>query len=128
MTDANLVLGRLDPERFLGGEMKLDVAAAERALGQDRRAARHDRDAGGRRHPAHRRDRHVLRGQGRLDRARPRCRRLRHDRLWRRGAAACFAVAREIGMRKVIIPGAPGHFCAFGMLFSDLRYDYVARA
>ena len=34
-------------------------------------------------------------------------------------------VAREIGIRKVIIPGAPGVFSAFGMLFSDLRYDYV---
>src|SRR5581483_9482230 len=32
VTDANLVLGRLNAERFLGGEMKLDVAAAERAL------------------------------------------------------------------------------------------------
>jgi N-methylhydantoinase A len=34
-------------------------------------------------------------------------------------------VAREIGIRKVIIPGAPGVFSAFGMLFSDLRYDFV---
>src|SRR6201996_9571938 len=32
VTDANLVLGRLDADRFLGGEMTLDVAAAERAL------------------------------------------------------------------------------------------------
>jgi N-methylhydantoinase A len=37
---------------------------------------------------------------------------------------AC-AIAREIGMGRVIVPRAPGHFCAFGMLFSDLRYDYV---
>ena len=29
MTDANLVLGRLDADHFLGGEMKLDSAAAE---------------------------------------------------------------------------------------------------
>src|SRR5260370_7494574 len=28
-------------------------------------------------------------------------------------------------MRRVIVPRAPGHFCAFGMLFSDLRYDFV---
>jgi len=28
-------------------------------------------------------------------------------------------------MGRVIVPRAPGHFCAFGMLFSDLRYDYV---
>src|SRR5580704_10995596 len=30
VTDANLMLGRLGAERFLGGEMKLDIAAAER--------------------------------------------------------------------------------------------------
>src|SRR5262245_33036857 len=32
VTDANLLLGRLGAERFLGGEMRLDVDAAERAL------------------------------------------------------------------------------------------------
>ncbi len=32
MTDANLVLGRLNPGHFLGGEMKLDVAAARAAV------------------------------------------------------------------------------------------------
>jgi N-methylhydantoinase A len=37
-------------------------------------------------------------------------------------------VAREIGIRKVIIPFAPGVFSAFGMLFSDLRYDFVRTA
>ncbi len=34
-------------------------------------------------------------------------------------------VAREIGISTVIIPAAPGVFSAFGMLFSDLRYDFV---
>jgi N-methylhydantoinase A len=33
VTDANLVLGRLDAEDFLGGGMKLDVEAARRAVG-----------------------------------------------------------------------------------------------
>ncbi|MCY4069918.1 MAG: hydantoinase/oxoprolinase family protein [Chloroflexi bacterium] len=33
VTDADLVLGYLNPDYFLGGEMTLDVAAAERALG-----------------------------------------------------------------------------------------------
>ena len=28
-------------------------------------------------------------------------------------------------MSRVIVPRAPGHFCAFGMLHSDLRYDFV---
>src|SRR5262249_29441641 len=32
ITDANLVLGRLGADRFLGGEMKIDLAGATRAL------------------------------------------------------------------------------------------------
>jgi N-methylhydantoinase A len=32
VTDCHLVLGRLDPERFLGSRMHLDVAAAERSI------------------------------------------------------------------------------------------------
>ena len=89
VTDANLVLGRLGADRFLGGEMKLDTAAAKKALtthigeplGMDAIASR-------RRHPAHRRYRDVLRGQRRHHRARSRCRRLCPGRLWRRRAAA----------------------------------------
>ncbi|MEZ5541495.1 MAG: hydantoinase/oxoprolinase family protein [Pseudomonadota bacterium] len=34
VTDANLVLGRLLPDAFLGGALRLDVEAARRALGQ----------------------------------------------------------------------------------------------
>jgi N-methylhydantoinase A len=34
ITDANLVLGRLRPDAFLGGRMKLDVAAARSAVGR----------------------------------------------------------------------------------------------
>src|SRR5205085_6815063 len=46
VTDANLVLGYLDPDNFLGGERRLDPGSAERAvdkvagaLGIDRLAA-----------------------------------------------------------------------------------------
>ncbi|MFC6639834.1 hydantoinase/oxoprolinase family protein [Sulfitobacter sediminilitoris] len=46
VTDANVVLGRLDPNNFLGGEMGLDVEASQAALdrlatqlGMDRLAA-----------------------------------------------------------------------------------------
>lgn len=34
ITDANLILGRLNPENFLGGEMRLDIGAAKRALAE----------------------------------------------------------------------------------------------
>src|SRR5262249_60484323 len=32
ITDANVVLGRLDPDNFLGGEMKLDADGARRGI------------------------------------------------------------------------------------------------
>ena len=35
------------------------------------------------------------------------------------------AVARELGIRQVLIPIAPGHFAACGMLRSDLRNDFT---
>ena len=41
------------------------------------------------------------------------------------GPLHASAIAREIGIRRVLIPYAPGYFSAYGMLFSDLRYDYV---
>jgi N-methylhydantoinase A len=41
------------------------------------------------------------------------------------GPLHASAIAREIGIRQVLIPFAPGYFSAYGMLFSDLRYDYV---
>ena len=41
------------------------------------------------------------------------------------GPLHASAIAREIGIRKVLIPYAPGYFSAYGMLFSDRRYDYV---
>jgi len=126
VTDANLVLGRLGAERFLSGEMKLDFRAADRAIGE-----------------------HVARPLG-LDvtRAADGILRIATTAMsyavkavsTERGLdAAAFtliayggagplhasAIAREIGMERVIVPRAPGHFCAFGMLFSDLRYDFV---
>jgi N-methylhydantoinase A len=41
------------------------------------------------------------------------------------GPLHASAIAREIGIRRVLIPYSPGHFSAYGMLFGDLRYDYV---
>jgi N-methylhydantoinase A len=41
------------------------------------------------------------------------------------GPLHAVEIAREIGITRVIIPAAPGVFSAFGMLFSDLRYDFV---
>lgn len=126
VTDANLVLGRLGVDRFLGGEMQLDAAAAERAvrdhvavpLGMDITHA-----ADGLLRIAVTAMSYAVKGVSTdrgLDAA--------AFTLVAYGGAGplhASAIAREIGMQRVIIPCAPGHFCAFGMLHSDLRYDFV---
>ena len=126
VTDANLALGRLAADRFLGGEMKLDEAAAHRAITE-----------------------HVAKPLGlSVTEAAAGILRIAVSAMsyavkgvsTERGLdAAAFAliayggagplhasqIAREIGMSRIIVPRAPGHFCAFGMLHSDLRYDFV---
>ena len=89
VTDANLVLGRINPDNFLGGAMTLDADAARArgrsaspsALGQARRGDR----AGDR---AHRQQQHDRRAALGADRARPRPARLHALRLRRRRPAA----------------------------------------
>jgi N-methylhydantoinase A len=126
VTDANLVLGRIAADRFLGGEMHLDMKAAEAAilkhvghpLGMTAKQA-----ANGILRIATTTMSYAVKGvstERGLDAA--------SFPLIAYGGAgplhAC-AIAREIGMGQVIIPKGPGHFCAFGMLHSDLRYDFV---
>src|SRR3954471_15362358 len=41
------------------------------------------------------------------------------------GPLHAAAVGRELRSGRVVIPPAPGHFSAFGMLTSDLRRDFV---
>jgi len=126
VTDANLALGRLAADRFLGGEMRLDGDAAKRALndgvakplGMDAIAA-----ADGILRIAATAMSYAVKGvttERGLDAG--------DFALVAYGGAGplhAVAVAREIGIRTVIVPRAPGVFSAFGMLFSDLRYDFV---
>ncbi|MDO8878346.1 MAG: hydantoinase/oxoprolinase family protein [Pseudolabrys sp.] len=126
VTDCNLVLGRLTPDRFLGGEMTLDLDAARAAI--DTKIAKPlSLDA-------------VEAADGIL---RVAATKMSHMVRWvttERGLdAADFAliayggagplhatmIARELRIAKVIIPFAPGHFSAYGMLFADLRRDLV---
>jgi N-methylhydantoinase A len=41
------------------------------------------------------------------------------------GSMHATALARELRVPRVIVPPAPGHFSAWGMLLSDLRHDLV---
>jgi N-methylhydantoinase A len=126
VTDANAVLGRLNPAHFLGGEMGLDVEAARAAF---------DESVGGQlglstEHAALAviniavnmmglavRSVSIERGVDPRDCA-----------LIAFGGAgplhAC-AVAREVKIPRVIVPVLPGHFSALGMLLADIRHELV---
>jgi N-methylhydantoinase A len=126
VTDANIVLGRLNPEQFMGGEMKLDRDAALQVI-TDRVATplgvTPDRAATGMLEIATVSMANSVRGvtieQG-LD--------PRDFVLVAYGGGGPLhgsAVARELQIKTVIIPQHPGHFSAFGMLMADLRRDFV---
>jgi N-methylhydantoinase A len=126
VTDANLLLGRLDADRFLGGEIALDIKAAERAM-KTRIADPLDMEltaaADGILRIATTAMSYAVKGvttERGFD--------VGDFALVAYGGAGplhASAVARELGIRTVIIPRAPGVFSAFGMLFSDLRHDFV---
>ncbi len=88
VTDANLLLGRLSAERFLGGDMRLDLAKTRDAMAALRVRVGLIGRSGGRRHRAHRGGLDGERGEARHHRARPRRARLPDGVLRRRGAAA----------------------------------------
>jgi N-methylhydantoinase A len=125
VTDANLLLGRLDEKNFLGGEMPLDKEAARRAMLSVAKPLGLDemKMADGILRIAITAMSHAVKA-------------VTTERGLEAGSFTMVvyggagplhasAIAREIGIRRVLIPFSPGHFSAYGMLFSDLRYDYV---
>jgi N-methylhydantoinase A len=126
ITDANLLLGRLNPTFFLGGEMALDAAAARRAvtegvatpLGLDPLAA-----AAGIVEIA---NAHMI-GAMRLVSVQ-RGYDPRDFVLVAFGGAGPLhanALARELGIPAVLVPPSPGIASAVGMLMTDLRHEFV---
>jgi N-methylhydantoinase A len=126
VTDAHLVLGRLSSGRFLDGRMALDLDAATRAiatniarpLGLDVAAA-----ASGLLAIANATMANAVRAVTTERGLDPRDFAL----VAYGGAGPLHAVdiARELAIRNIIIPVAPGHFSAFGMLVADLRREYA---
>jgi N-methylhydantoinase A len=123
VTDADLVLGYFDAERFAGGRMRLDRGAAERALGR----LAHELGCG-------------------LEQAAAGIQRVIDTKMAdgvrivsvRRGvdprgfALLAFggaaglhasAVARELGMTRILVPRLASVLSAYGMLGSDLRVE-----
>lgn len=126
VTDANLVTGRLNPTRFLGGEFDLDTAGAQAAI--EERIGR----------PLHMKVLEAACGIIRIADARMSFavraitlqrgydpRRFTMVAFGGAGPLHAMAIARELHIPRVIIPPQPGHFSALGMLLTDLRQDFV---
>ena len=124
-TDAALVVGYLDPENFLGGEIKLNMAKTYEtldAMASQLSTTRDDVAAG------------VLRiSEAKIAGA---VREIsieqgHHPRDFAMlaygggGAFVAAAVARDLGLPTVIVPPGPANFSAFGMLMVDVVHDFA---
>jgi N-methylhydantoinase A len=126
ITDANVVLGRLDPDNFLGGQMKLDAAGA--AAGIEAKvadplgmttieAAQAIVEIAINKMSLAVREVSVEKGYDPRDFA-----------LVASGGAGplhVLAIAKELHIPKVVVPLFPSHFSALGMLLADERHDFI---
>jgi N-methylhydantoinase A len=125
ITDANVILGRINPDYFLGGEMSLDVEASKRAL------SRISGELGGD---------VVEAAEGVIKVANSKmARSIRYISTERGYNAREFSIvafggaapvqvvdlAEAVGIGEVIIPPSPGVFSAFGFLVADVVHHYV---
>jgi len=126
ITDANIVLGRLDPVALLNGRLPIDIEAARaaildriaRPLGLTLEAAAHG----------------ILRiASANMNRAiqsvsTEKGHDVRQFALMAFGGAGplhATDLALESGIRTIIIPLEPGTLCARGILLSDITMDFV---
>ena len=127
VTDAQYVLGYLDPAYFEEGELQFDAGAAAHGHRRVYRAAPgHGPGCGRGRHLPARQQQHgggawascpVQRGYD-----------PREFVLVVAGGAGpihAAAIARELEIPLILIPRESSVFCAAGMLISDLKHDYV---
>ena len=128
VTDANLVLGRLAPGNFLGGQMTLDVAAARRVIGalaaQLGRTA--DETAEGALTVLNSNMANAIRSRTVQKGIDP-----RDFTLCGFGGAGPLHAAEVAGMlevRQVLIPPHPGITSAIGLLTADLEYHALRTA
>ena len=128
VTDANLVLGRLNPGNFLGGEMKLDVNVAQRAVAEKIAAPLGYAGENGA----------IQMADGIISIATVimagAIRKISVEHgldprdfiLFSYGGGGPLhscALAHELSIPTVVIPPEPGNFSAIGMLLADARID-----
>ena len=125
VTDANLVLGRLHPDRFVGGDMTVDLEAARKAieakiagpLGMSAAAA-----AAGIVRIANANMERAVRVSSAEKGYDP-----RDITLLAFGGAGpmhAAALAAAVGIPEVLVPEHPGVFSAVGLVMSDIRHDF----
>jgi N-methylhydantoinase A len=125
ITDANLLLGRLNPDYFLGGEIRLQIDAAQEAISShcarrlsidDVQAAMGIVDIANAKMAEAMRLVSVQRGYDPRD----------FCLVAFGGAGPLHAnfLADELGIPAVVIPPSPGVISALGMVLSDLRQEY----
>jgi N-methylhydantoinase A len=123
VTDANLVLGYLDPERFLGGMRRLDQGAAEAAIDRIANALGIDQlaTAAG----IHRVVNTSMAEGVRLVSVRRGVDPRRFTLFAFGGAAGLHAtdIARQLGLSRIIVPRVAPVLSAWGMLATDLRFE-----
>jgi N-methylhydantoinase A len=126
VTDANLVLGRLDPDFFLGGALNIDAARARTVIQRDvaqplglglEQAAQAIVDIANARMISALEFVSIQRGIDPRDYA-----------LVPSGGAGplhAVAIAAALGLATVIVPPTPGLNSAVGMLATDIKHDFV---
>ena len=125
VTDANVLAGRINPDYFLGGEIRLDAMKAEAAMKPIADAFKMsvEEAAMG-----------VIRiaDANMINALKLVSVRRGHDprdfvliAFGGGGAMHAGALMRELRVKKVIIPTEPAVFSAWGMLMTDLRRDYI---
>lgn len=125
VTDANLILGRIDPDHFLGGGMKLDKEAAYKAIQYvaDEIGLSVEETAEGICNIANAKMADAIRTLTVRKGIDPRD----FTMVAFGGAGPMHAVmiAESLGIQKIFVPNTSGTFSAWGMLQTDIRFDSV---
>ncbi|MBV9415660.1 MAG: hydantoinase/oxoprolinase family protein, partial [Solirubrobacterales bacterium] len=125
VTDANVVLGRVDPAWFAGGQMTLDVDAAGRAVGELAAELRLETTelAEGICDVINAKMAQAIRTLTVEKGIEPRD----YALVAFGGAGAMHAafLAQELDVAEVVVPRFPGAFSAWGMLETEIRKDFA---
>lgn len=126
VSDANLLLGRLNPDYFLGGKLPLYPERARKAVERhvaDKMGLSLEAAAAG-----------IIRivnanmAKGISGNSVERGYDLREFAMITMGGAAALhaaEIARDLNMAKVIVPPMAGNFSAVGLVVADVQHDYV---